>query len=149
MSAMKIRKAVSEMLASLILIMIVGSVGTLLYGYSLEVSQKQQEVITTQYQDSSNALIEKLAIIDVWFDQSDDTLDITVYNYGEIQTKIEAVYINGNPVTSYASELDASILVQRLGRVTFTSPIDISPDETIKVIIITNRGNSVETTWKI
>lgn len=146
---MKKRRAVSEIVASLILLMIVSGLGTVLYGFTLDVSQNQREKMLTNYQDSSDGLLEKVTIIDVWYDQSVDKLNITVLNFGEIETSIETVYVNGNQVSSIESGLDNDILVQKLGEIVFTSPINLSPDEEIEVVIVSKRGNSYEATWKI
>lgn len=146
---MKSRKAVSEIVASLILLMIVSGLGTILYGFTLDVSQNQREQLVSAYQDSSDGLLEKITVIDVWYDQSDDTLNVTLYNYGEIETSIETIYINGNPATSIQSGLETSILSQRLGGVVFTSPVNVNPNDIIEVVVVSKRGLSYEATWKI
>ncbi len=146
---MKQRKAFSEIVASLILLMIVSGLGTILYGFTLDVSQSQREKLIVTYQDSSDGLLEKVVLVDVWFDQSDDTLNITLFNYGEIETSINTIYINGNPVTNVSSGLGTDILVQKMGEIVFTSPVNVSPDETIEVLLISTRGLSYETSWKI
>lgn len=146
---MKTRKAVSEIVASLILLIIVSGLGTALYGFTLDVSQNQREQLVSTYQDSSDSLLEKITVVDIWYDQTDDTLNVTLFNYGEIETSIDTIYLNGNPVETVDSGLDTSILVQKLGNVIFTSPLNINPNDSIEVVVITKRGLSYETTWKI
>ncbi len=102
----------------------------------------QQNVLHEEIRLAANKAQERLKVLTIWWSDSGNILNLTVLNYGIYDTKIVDVYINNERVTSYLSGHGERITTLKLGRISFTSPIPITPDTLYSIVIISERGVS-------
>ena len=98
---MRSRKGVSEIIAVILMILIVTSIGFGVFLYALGYFSNITSAYTESSRLDSNAVRENFAITDVLFTVSggETTIRVAVYNYGTTNLRIAAVYINGTPVS--------------------------------------------------
>jgi flagellin-like protein len=142
------RRGVSEIIATIILIMIVSIAGTLLFAYSSTYIQN----LNDQYQENNDLTIgtaqERFTITTVWWSGSDDFLNITVYNFGQNDIKITDIYIDGVQVSTYAFGRDTLILTEKILQLGVTSPVTITDGAEYRVTIVSERGVSEIVYWE-
>ena len=142
------RRGVSEIIATIILIMIVSIAGTLLFAYSSNYIQN----LNDQYQENNELTIgtaqERFTISTVWWSGADDFLNITVYNYGQNDIQITDVYIDGVQVSTYAFGRDTLILTEKILQLGFTSPVAIIDGAEYRITIVSGRGVSEIVYWE-
>ena len=142
------RRGVSEIIATIILIMIVSIAGTLLFAYSSNYIQD----LNDQHQENNELTIgtaqERFTISTVWWSGADDFLNITVYNYGQNDIKITDIYIDGVQVSTYAFGRDTLILTEKILQLGFTSPVTITDGAEYKITIVSERGVSKIVYWE-
>ena len=141
-------RAVSEVVASLVILLVVSILGTSLYSFSLNVMRSEQENFFTQSRVEAFRAQERLKVVYVGWSGSDDTLNLTVLNHGKIEISLAEVYVNGEKVTSYNDGLGASIVTSRLAGLSFTSPVNIIPDNLYQFVIVSERGVSHVYSWE-
>jgi len=140
------KKAISEVVASLILISIAASIGITLYIYSLTLfsgtrSSMENTIMNTELKEK-----ERFTVTYILYDSSLDKLYIYIYNYGEVEMTVSTVYINtqianqtkvlipaGNIFCYTISNVEASGLL--------TGGIE-------RLVVVSERGNRYETTFQ-
>lgn len=142
------RRAVSEVIASLLLLLIVSLAGTALYSYSIQITQTQQDTIITQISVAAIRAQERFRVIAVWWRGSGSVLNVTVLYYGSSDIKISDVYINGDRVTYYLFGRNQAIYAQKWLRVAFTSPRLITQNHVYEITIVTDKGTSYVYLWE-
>ena len=142
------RRGVSEIIATIILIMIVSIAGTLLFAYSSNYIQD----LNDQYQRNNQITIgtaqERFTVTTVWWSGLDDFLNITVYNYGQNDIQITDVYVDGVQVSTYSFGRDTLILTEKLLQIGFTSPVAIVEGVEYRITIVSKRGVSEIVYWE-
>ena len=142
------RRGVSEIIATIILIMIVSIAGTLLFAYSSNYIQD----LNDQYQRNNQITIgtaqERFTVTTVWWSGLDDFLNITVYNYGQNDIQITDVYVDGVQVSTYSFGRDTLILTEKLLQIGFTSPVAIVDGVEYRITIVSKRGVSEIVYWE-
>ena len=141
-------RAVSEVIASLVLLLIVSVVGTTLYSYTLTVTGLKQNELQGEIQTEAARANERFRIVSVWWSGGGDQLSMTILNYGRLDIKILDVYVDGERVTSYQEGRGEEIFTSRLGRVNFTSPVSLSTDVQYEIVVISERGVSHVYSWE-
>ena len=134
------RRAVSEIIASLMLLLIVSALGTALYSYTLTITQGPHDDLTSEMSRASERAQERVRVIAVWWSGTGDLLNVTVLNYGRIDVGIADVYVNGERVTAYSFGRDEVIYTQKWGRVVFTSPKPITSGSTYEITVVSENG---------
>ena len=86
------KRAVSEVISSLILLLIISVLGTSLYSYSLNVTNSQQNTLNQNIKNEAERAQELFKVTSVWWSRYDDFLNVTVLNYG----RLEFVQIKNN-----------------------------------------------------
>jgi archaellum component FlaF (FlaF/FlaG flagellin family) len=145
---LKKRRAVSEVVASLVILLVVSILGTSLYSFSLNVMRSEQENFFLQSRAEAFRAQERLKVVYVGWSGSDDTLNLTVLNHGMIEISLAEVYVNGEKVTSYNDGLGAKIVTSRLAGLSFTAPMSIAPDNLYQFVIVSKRGVSHVHSWE-
>lgn len=145
---LKRRRAVSEVVASLVILLVVSILGTSLYSFSLNVMRSQQENFFLQSQAEAFRAQERLKVVYVGWSGSDNTLNLTVLNHGKIEISLAEVYVNGEKVNSYNDGLGAKIVTSRLAGLSFTSPVNVAPDKLYQFVIVSERGVSHVHSWE-
>ena len=142
------RRGVSEIIATIMPIMIVSIAGTMLFAYSSNYIQN----LNDQYQENNELTIgtaqERFKVSTVWWSGADDFLNLTVYNYGQNDIKITDVYIDGVQVSTYAFGRDTLILTEKLLQLGFTSPVTIVDGVEYRITIVSERGVSEIAYWE-
>jgi hypothetical protein len=114
--------------------------GTFLYNYTLTTMGYQQNVLQGEIKLATDKAQERLNVIAILWGDSGNELNLTVFNFGKCDIKIVDVYVNGERVTSYLSGRGEKINIHKIMRVSFISPVLISPETLYEIIIITERG---------
>ncbi len=141
-------RAVSEVVASLVILIVVSILGTSLYSLSLNVMRSEQENFFLQSRAEAFRAQERLKVVYVGWSGSDDTLNLTVLNHGKIEISLAEVYVNGEKVTSYNDGLGVKIVTSRLAELSFTSPLNVAPDNLYQFVIVSERGVSHVHSWQ-
>ena len=142
------RRGVSEIISTIIIILIVSVAGSLLFTYSSVQFQGQQDRAIRENKLSADQAQERFRFTAVWWDGNDDLLNITVYNYGKLDIDISDIYINGERVQTYLFGRDELILTETYLRVAFTSPVAIVAGETYSINIVSSNGVKKVGNWE-
>jgi flagellin-like protein len=95
------RRAVSSVLSTILLILVVVIGMSVAFGYFV--------TFVRDYQSGRGGSVMELASIeDVWFKTDRSTIDVWVYNYGKVDINISTAYINGQQLASF-NEAEVSI----------------------------------------
>lgn len=142
------KRAVSEVVASLVILLIVSIFGTSIYSFSLTSVRSQQDRLRGEISAETSRARERLKIIYINWNGLDDRLNITFLNYGLFETSIVKIYVDGEMVTIYHEGLGAQVANSKLGLVSFTSPVEINSDTIYEIVIVTDRGVSNVHSWQ-
>lgn len=147
-SLLRDKRGVSEVVASLMLILIVAAAGAILYAYSLTTFSSAGSLFQLQMDRGEERARERFVIVAVWWRGADNQLNLTILNYGKIDLAIDAVYIDGTPVTDFSSGQGTTITTEKLGCINFTSPAAIQDEQTYEITAVTKRGSRSVDNWK-
>ena len=140
-------RGVSEVVASLILLLIVTVLGTFLYSYTLTTTGLQQRYLESQTRLETERAEERFRVVSVtWMGGS--KLNVTILNYGLIDIAIVDVYVNGVRVSTYYGGRGKEIYTSELGWVCFESPISIEEGSTYEITIVSERGVTYAYLWE-
>ena len=142
------RRAVSEIVASLMLLLIVSALGTALYSYTLTITQVQHDELTSEMSRATERAKERVRVIAVWWSGAGDLLNVTVLNYGKVDVGISDVYVNDERVIGYSFGRDDVIYTQKWGRLGFTSPTPITSGSTYEITIVSENGVPSVYVWE-
>lgn len=135
-------RAVSEVIASLIMLLIVSVLGTYLYSYSLTETGVQQNNLEGDIQTEADRAQERFKVIACIYEGN--LLNLTVLNYGRLDIKIVDIYLDSNRV---ALSPGKEIYTSDLGLISFTYP-GLVPDVLYEIVIVSERGVSHVYSWK-
>ena len=140
-------RGVSEVVASLILLLIVTTLGTFLYSYTLTTTGLQQRYLESQTRLETERAEERFRVVSVtWMGGS--KLNVTILNYGLIDIAIVDVYVNGVRVSTYYGGRGEEIYTSELGWVCFESPISIEEGSSYEITIVSERGVTYAYLWE-
>jgi len=111
---MKARKGVSEIISSLIVLMIVSVMGVMLYEITLDSLSTQQSDLLFEVNREINTAMERFKIVSITR-TSQDQMNVTYINYGDVEFKITDIYIENvryqveNPVEARKFVLNSII----------------------------------------
>ena len=86
------RRGVSEIISTIIIILIVSIAGSLLFTYSSGLFQGQQDKALKENKLSTDQVQERYKLTTVWWNGNDNLLNITVYNYGTLDIEIRYIF---------------------------------------------------------
>lgn len=144
------QKAVSEIIASLILLFIIALAGVALYSFSLDKMNQAQSSFGLKTDAEKARVTERFAITVVWWNHnpSPNKLNVTLLNFGLIDLTIDAVYINGYRVETFYSGWNVAVTSKQLLSVYFASPVPIASETSYVIRLVTTRGSEDEVYWK-
>ncbi len=142
------RRGVSEIISTIILILIVSVVGSLLFAYSAGFFQEQQTTVISDNVLATNQAEERFRISAVYWSGAGDVIDVAVYNYGIDDISIDDVYVDGKRVQTYTSGRYEEIRTDKIRRIVFTSPITITGGESYTLNIVSSNGVSRVDNWE-
>ena len=138
------RKAVGEIMAALILMLIASITGVLLFTTSLRTSNAQGEILRSQVVDESESSQERFQVINAFFESG--SVKIWVHNYGNVEIEIVDVYINGVRTSLYQNGGEVIQTDTFPRKITLTIPEGATgPNYTITVI--STRGIKNVSEW--
>ncbi|MCX8151241.1 MAG: hypothetical protein N3D85_07050 [Candidatus Bathyarchaeota archaeon] len=141
------KRGISEIVSSLLLILIVASAGVVIYAYSVGVFNTSASHFQLQTQLDEERSRERLQIIRVWWDTANQ-LNLTVLNHGDIGISVDAVYVNGTTVTNFLTGRGVFTSVGQLVNIKFISPVAIGSGSVYEIIVVTERGGKAVVNWK-
>ncbi len=141
------RSGISEIISTIMLILIVSIAGTYLFAYSTNYIQLQNNQFLDTNEITLGRAQERFTVSSVWWSGSGNFLNITVYNYGQNDIKVSDVYIDGIRVSSFSFGSDTLILTEKLLQVGFTSPLAIIDGTEYKITVVSSRGVSEVIYW--
>jgi len=132
------------------IVLIVSVAGAGLYAYSLNAFSSSWSSYALQASGRDERARERLLITTVWWNVTNDYMNVTVLNYGKTELAIDAVYIDGTqvPASAYTHGKGQTIATKTLVHVKFTSPVSIVDDQTYKITAVSERGSSDVVYWK-
>jgi flagellin-like protein len=144
------RRGVSEVIASLILILVVTAAGVVIYSYSVSAFSSSGSHFEQQTHLDQEQMRERFQVIRVWWDSSTSQLNLTILNYGQIDIAVSAVYISGTAVAQdqFLSGRSVRVGVGELVLVKFVSPISIQSGTVSEILVVTERGGKNSVSWK-
>lgn len=134
------KKGVSEIIGSLIIILIVTIAGAGVYAYSLNAMSSSSDSLNQNSKIYTELAQERFEIIRVW--SNNQQLNITILNYGQIGLSINAVYVNGTIVDQYISGKDQTVGEGQLATIEFITPVTIPSDSEsmLQILVASQRG---------
>lgn len=140
------KRGVSEIIGSVILILIVSSAGIVAYSYSIGAFSSSTSFFQLDTNLKEQQAQERFAILAVWSNPPNQ-LNLTVLNYGQIGLTIATVYVNRTVVTNYSAGLGSTIGTGTLISVNFTSPVSIQSGSTYQILAVSTRGSENAINW--
>jgi hypothetical protein len=76
-----------------------------------------------------------------------DQLNLTIFNYGEIEVTIDSAYVEGTKVIDLTGK---GVIVgkEQLTTVQFISPVSIQSGVTYEILVVSSRGGKNAVFWK-
>ena len=146
-SLLRNRRGVSEIIASLIMILVVSAGGVVVYSFSLEAfstSSSLHELQTSQREEQAK---ERFLIVVIRNTTMTDQLNVTVLNYGRTELTIVAVYVNGTNSTDLTGG-GIAVGTGQLTSVQFVSSIPIGTGDAYEVAVVSKQGSENVIYWK-
>jgi flagellin-like protein len=136
------KRGLSEIIGSLILIMIISISGVIVYAYSVNIIGTSSTNFNIRTVQNEELLKEKFQILRVWMHQNQ--MNLTILNWGQTDFTTAAVYINGLAVTQF-TKYSVTIGPGELANVEFTLPFTAQSGSSLEVLVVSDRGgkNSV------
>jgi uncharacterized membrane protein len=141
------RKAASEVVASLVILLIVSILGSSLYSFSITTMMYQQENMYADIEVEIARSKESYKVIHIGWDGLGDDLNVMILNYGQLDLKISEVYVNGAMTTTYLSGRLETIQTTKLANVVLTSPVPIIAGSNYEIVLASQRGVSYVSNW--
>ena len=140
------RRGVSEIIASLILVLIVTAAGTVAYSMSLSSFSQSSSLFQLKTGQREEKARERFSIISVR-NTTMVQLHLTIFNYGEIEVTIDSAYIEGTKVNDLPGK---GVIVgkEQLTTVQFISPVSIQSGVTYEILVVSSRGGKNAVFWK-
>jgi archaellum component FlaF (FlaF/FlaG flagellin family) len=144
----KSKKGVSEVVASLIVLLIISVLGTSIYSASVTMMQKQRDTMKWTTNIESEKYMEKIRILNVNWNSTIDGLKIFFLNHGNIVINVADIYLNGFRVLTYIEGRNVPIQISDIHIIKIESPITIAIGEFYEITVVTGRGVSHVYNWK-
>jgi flagellin-like protein len=125
------RKAVSPVLSTILLILIVVSGMSVAFGYFVNFVRDYQA-------GRGGSVMELISIEDVWFKADRSTIQIWLYNYGKIDANINTLYVDGHLVSF------ANFTISAGGHRNMSVSSEWTPDTAYHLRLVTERGSVFE-----
>jgi flagellin-like protein len=145
-SFLRNNRGISEIIASLLLLLIVSVAGAALYSFSLSAFSSSSSTFQQQTIQREEQARERFQITAVWWNTVNQ-LNLTILNYGKIDIAVDAVYINGTPA-SISSGRGATVGTGELVSVKLAFSVLIQDGQTCEIVAVSERGSKNAVYWK-
>jgi len=148
------KKAVSPVIANVLMVMAVFALGTILFAWATSSFGAYQGGAGIWFINRGDALKERLVIECVDFTMTPppfhNTINVYVRNVGTIDLKVVAIYVNATRalVASTTPSLPVSLGVGQVTCITVLLSTTWGSGSTTSIMVATARGNSASGTWK-
>lgn len=139
---LKRSRAVSEVIANLVIILIVSVLGTFLCSYTLTETGLHQNALIGDVRMVYERAQERFRVVACIWDGN--LLNLTVLNYGKLDIEIVDIYVNCDRVTLPSSR---EVCTSDIERISITYP-SINPDVLYEIVVVSKRGVSHVYHWK-
>ena len=136
---LKDRRGISPIFTTVTLILVVVLGMSTLFAFFIEYVKDFQL-------GQGSSILELIEIEDVWF-KDNHLINITIFNFGKVDVKITAIYIDGEPAVFFDNENNTSHIEIRVGKL---SSIGVQPPNSItnstkyNFKLVTERGSTFE-----
>ncbi|WP_309493308.1 hypothetical protein [Candidatus Hecatella orcuttiae] len=147
------RKAVSTIVANLLIMAMVAAVGTTLFAWTVTGYGAYQSQVSFYLSDRSSSAKERFIIEHVWFVDGDDDglydqVELYIRNIGTIHLIIEEVYVDGVKEDVTTPELPLELGMNQVGKLEVTLTEKVSPSALKEIEILSSRGNTYTVYWE-
>ena len=139
---LKNRRGISPIFTTVTLILVVVLGMSTLFAFFVEYVKDFQL-------GQGSSILELIEIEDLWF-RDNHLLNITVFNFGKVNVKIKAIYIDGEPVVFLDNENNTSHIEIRVGKLTSIGaqpPNPITNSTMYNFKLVTERGSIFESEY--
>ncbi|NIM44835.1 MAG: hypothetical protein GTN80_03225 [Nitrososphaeria archaeon] len=142
------RKGVSEVVSSLLVLIIAISIGIGLFSFGMSVFGSNQSSFVSRTELRKEILLERFVDAGGYYNASDNALEFVILNYGMKEVTIASIYVNNEVIDEplekprFLPDGDPLIKVHGMKWVRVEVPPDAS--EPFTVVVVSERGNSVE-----
>jgi hypothetical protein len=142
------RRGVSEIVASLMILLTVTSLSVVLYNYALSSSSSQTYDLIDETKRQEYLAQERIAVLSVNRISdlnSNPRFNLTFINYGKIDVSINTIYINNVNIGSFSMSKE---ITEYLDINYIVTEYQISSTGEYRIILVSNRGVIIAYTWK-
>jgi hypothetical protein len=129
------------------MILIVCALGTVIYSYTIQLNQTQQNNVLNNLAVSTGRAQERFRVTTAWWSGSGTSVRLTILNYGLNDITISDVYVNGRKVTAWTSGRLTPIYIGKIQNIVFTSPVTVTAGASYQITVVSQRGDTVAVTW--
>ena len=141
------KKAVSPVIANVLMVMAVFALGTILFAWATSSFGTYQGGTGVWFINRGDALKERFVIECVDF-TGDRTIDVYVRNVGMIDLKVVAIYINGTVASTTDPSLPVSLGAGQVTHISVLLSSSWHSNSITGIMVATARGNPASGTWK-
>ena len=138
------RRAVGEIMAALILMLIASLAGVILFTTTVRTSSAQGSILRSQILAESASVQEQFQVLNAVPDNGN--LKIWIYNYGKYDIEITDIYINGKRTDFYLNGKIDIYSDEPPVKLTINLPTGVS-GPVYKITIVSNRGVKNVSEW--
>ena len=140
------RLGISELYSSLILLVIISTMGSIVYSYTLETTVNYEQHFSDQNSKELKRILERIELVD--FTSINDDFNVSIYNYGEFNSSIDNIYINDIMVDNYYMGINENIAPYTILRISFASPVMINDGDIFNIKIVSSNGVVKSYDWE-
>ena len=140
------RLGISELYSSLILLVIISTMGSIVYSYTLETTVNYEQHFSEQNSKELKRILERIELVD--FTSINDDFNVSIYNYGEFNSSIDNIYINDIMVDNYYMGINENIAPYTILRISFASPVMINDGDIFNIKIVSSNGVVKSYDWE-
>ena len=144
------RKGLSEIISVITTLLIVSTTGVILYNISLEMTSAQQNSLKYELDRATAEAQERFNIISL-VKQNQNTIEITVFNYGKIDINVSDIYINGTRTNYYIEyEPEINLDIAKIENIIINDDnFNFRNGDIYNILVVSGRGVESAYLWKI
>ncbi|MCQ5337694.1 MAG: hypothetical protein NO475_05845 [Candidatus Methanomethylicia archaeon] len=136
------KKGISEIVAILVMLLIVSSIGVVIYTYATGYFSLMSSAITERSKLDINTIKEKFVVVDIIINKSNNTeICAAVYNYGKTSIVLKSMFINGTKAITNEEEILPGEFKWFNGTINMVIP----SNTIINLKVVSSLGNYYET----
>ena len=154
LSLFREKKAVSQIIGSLLVLLIVTTLCTMAYSWASSTVNNNQNNFNFILGNKQNAIKERFILEYVFFTDTalppPDHKNVTVYvrNVGDNTLDVSAIYINGTLSTTVNPVLPQTLISDQTEKFSITLSSSWASNSTTHIVIVSEKGNRIEGYWQ-